>query len=244
LGQEVAKIAGLENFYKNENILTTLKSIFKYNWKPNMKELENGARLYAVNEEAGTVECTWPLGGRPEVPFPYADELFFGSEYQFATHLIMEDLVDFGLIVAKSVRDRFDGWGRNPWDEFECGHHYARSMASYGLLIALSGFEFDKGEGLIGFSPVINQKDFKCFWSMDKVWGIYSQNENESEIEVLFGEIELRKIRLTMFKSLQNLKLNHNGKILELKVDENGDITLENSIILKKNEKLVISKVL
>lgn len=244
LGQEVAKIAGLENFYKDENILTTLKSIFKYNWMPNMKELENGARLYAVNEEAGTVECTWPLGGRPEVPFPYADELFFGSEYQFATHLIMEDLVEFGLIVAKSVRDRFDGWGRNPWDEFECGHHYARSMASYGLLIALSGFEFDKGAGLIGFSPVINQKDFKCFWSMDNVWGIYSQNENKSEIEVLFGEIELRKIKLTMFKSLQNLKLNHNGKILELKVDENGDITLENPIILKKNENLVISLVL
>src|SRR5690606_27376078 len=42
--------------------------------------------------------------------------------------------------VVKAVRDRHDGRKRNPWNEAEFGHHYARSMSSWSLLTALSGF--------------------------------------------------------------------------------------------------------
>ncbi len=31
----------------------------------------------------------------------------------------------------RAIRDRYDGARRNPFDEAECGHHYARAMASW-----------------------------------------------------------------------------------------------------------------
>ena len=61
----------------------------------------------------------------------------------------------------------FYGWEgcacNNPWNEIECGSNYARSMSSYSLLLSLSGFEYDMAKGYVGFSPKINEKNFKCF---------------------------------------------------------------------------------
>jgi len=242
VGQQLARITGLDNFLNPAHIVTTLKSIFKYNWKPNMKEHENGARLYAVNDEAATVICTWPKGGRPEVPFTYADEVMNGFEYQFGVHCILEGLLEEGLTVIKSIRDRYDGYGRNPWDEFECGHHYARSMASYGALIALSGFEFDKGRGYIGFSPVINQNDFRTFWSLNGVWGLYSQNEKEICIEVLYGNIYLKQLRISQFAKNQNIELILPNKELFVNFDEYGQLMLPEALNLEKNQKIFLRK--
>jgi len=242
IGQQLARITGLENFLDPANIVTTLKSIFKYNWKLNMREHENGARLYAVNDEAATVICTWPKGGRPEIPFTYADEVMNGFEYQFGIHCILEGLLEEGLIVIKSIRDRYDGYGRNPWDEFECGHHYARSMASYGALIALSGFVFDKGQGYIGFSPVINQNDFRTFWSLNGVWGLYSQNEKEICIEVLYGNIYLQQLRISQFAKNQNVELILPSKEFFVNFDEYGQLMLPEAIELEKNQKILLRK--
>ena len=242
IGQQLARIAGLENFLKTEYIKTALKSIFKYNWRPNMKEHENGARLYAVNDESATIICTWPKGGRPENPFFYADEVMNGFEYQFGVHCILEGLLEEGLTVIKSIRDRYDGYGRNPWDEFECGHYYARSMASYGLLIALSGFEFDKGEGFLGFNPVVNQNSFKTFWSLDKVWGIYSQTSDMAYIEILFGNITLQGLKLPHFSNLKNINLITPERQYNINIEENGFIYLPDKIKLEKNQKLILKK--
>jgi hypothetical protein len=35
------------------------------------------------------------------------------------------------------VRDRYDGRKRNPFDEAECGHHYARALAAWTVLKAM-----------------------------------------------------------------------------------------------------------
>lgn len=91
-----------------------------------------------------------------------------------ATHLIYEEYVDEALSMVKAIRDRYDGYKRNPFNEVECGHHYARSMASCGLLIALSGFKYDMVEGKISFDPKINSDNFSCFFSTGKGWRIYS----------------------------------------------------------------------
>ena len=80
------------------------------------------------------------------LPFVYADEVWTGIEYQVAAHLIYEGCVEEGLEIVEAVRDRHDGVRRNPWDEVECGHHYARSMASWALLLALSGFHYDAAD--------------------------------------------------------------------------------------------------
>jgi len=242
VGQQLVRITGLENFLNPKNIKTTLRSIFKYNWRLNMLEHENGARLYAVNDEAATVICTWPKNGRPKIPFPYADEVMNGFEYQFGIHCILEGLLKEGLTVIKSIRDRFDGYGRNPWDEFECGHHYARSMASYGALIALSGFEFDKGKSFLGFSPVINQNNFKTFWALDEAWGTYSQSEATATIDVLFGSITLQQLKISLFINCQNVKLITPTEQYIVKFDEKGILFLPEKLKLKKNQKVILKK--
>jgi uncharacterized protein (DUF608 family) len=244
VGQQIASIAGLGTFLNQDHVKTALQSIFKYNWKPNMKEHENGARLYAVNDEAATIICTWPKGGRPEIMFPYADEVMNGFEYQFAVHCIIEGLLEEGLCAARSIRDRYDGWGRNPWDEFECGHHYARSMASYGLLIALSGFEYDKGRGLLGFNPRVHQEGFSCFWSLDGVWGTYHQDlaAGNCTIEVLHGSITLRELKLAWLANAKEAKVTADGTVQSVGGDPEGKLILQEAIHLGKDRVLTIQK--
>ncbi len=240
LGQQLARIAGLPNFLNQKNVRSALLSIFNHNWLPNMREHENGARLYAVNDEAAVVLATWPYGGRPEIPFPYADEVMNGFEYQFGAHCIMEGLIEEGLTVCKSIRDRYDGWGRNPWNEFECGHHYARSMAAYGYLIALSGFKFDKGKGILGFDPKIRKENFTTFWALDGVWGIYSQKGTAVELEILYGSITLKSLNLPVLSGKVDLTLKTSEKTMIVSCNDESIVELKDTIELKEGEILSI----
>jgi hypothetical protein len=97
------------------------------------------------------------------------------------------------LTIVKAVRDRHDGIRRNPFNEAECGHHYARSMASWALLTSLSGFSYDMTKNKIGFSPAVNGSDFSCFFSTGRQWGIYRRKKNKSGkisqgLEILYGD--------------------------------------------------------
>ena len=138
--------------------------------------------------------CTWPHGGRPKFPFPYCDEVWTGVEYQVATLMIYEGLQSEAEELIRTVRSRYDGHKRNPWNEVECGHHYARSLASWGLLIAASGYTYNLQEGWISFRPIMD--DFKCFFSTAKSWGIYEskrmdENTLDEKITILFGSRDL-----------------------------------------------------
>ena len=84
---------------------------------------------------------------------PYAQETMHGMEYAFGQMLMQYGMLDEGVRVTAAVRDRYDGAKRNPWNEIECGSNYARSMASWGAVIILSGFTFDAVRGHIGFRP-------------------------------------------------------------------------------------------
>lgn len=175
IGQWYATMLGLGYLYKRANVRKALLSIFKHNWRKDLHDHPALFRLYAFGREAGLIVCTWPDGGRPGYPSMYADEVWCGVEYQVASHMMYEGFVDEGLSIVKGVRDRHRGDRRNPWDEFECGHHYARSMASWGLLLALSGFSCNVARGRMGFAPRIFEEDFRTFWSTGSAWGVYSQ---------------------------------------------------------------------
>ena len=54
---------------------------------------------------------------------------------------------------SKTSGARFDGERRNPWDEPECGHHYARAMSAWSPLVALSGFGFLAVDGAVTVRP-------------------------------------------------------------------------------------------
>lgn len=145
-------------------------------------------------DEGGLVLCSWPRGGRPRQPFVYSDEVWTGIEAQVAVHLIYEGMTEEALDIVRGVRSRYDGVFRNPFDEAECGFHYVRSMASWGLLIALSGYQCDLNRRAISFSPAISEEDFQCFYSNGESWGIYRQwkrgEEIFWEITPLYGQLE------------------------------------------------------
>ena len=179
LGQLHASLLGLGDLLPAEHVKTALKSIYQHNFMRDFSEHANCQRVYALNDEAGLLLCSWPHGGRPRLPFPYADEVWTGIEYQVAAHLIYEGWVEEGLEIVEALRARHDGIRRNPWNEVECGNHYARSMASWALLLALSGMRIDAETGASTFTPSDNlladKEPFSVFWSDGREWGVYSQ---------------------------------------------------------------------
>jgi len=196
IGQWYAHMLGLGYLFDEQHVRRAMKSVFRHNFKPTLVEHANTHRVYAVGDEAGLLLCTWPHGRRETNPFIYAHEVWPGIEYQVAAHLIYEGLIDEGLAVVKAVRDRHDGAHRNPWNEVECGNHYARSMASWSLIPALSGFQYSAPDGAMAFAPRINRKNFRTFFSTGGAWGQYSQKltarGGSSEIAVVGGKLSLR----------------------------------------------------
>ena len=171
LGQYLAHVGGLGYILDPGRVDRAMKSVFDYNFKPDLSDFENVQRVYGLSDEAGLVLCAWPRGDKPLIPFVYSDEIWTGVEFQAAASMIYSGLVDEGLQVTRAVRDRHDGLKRNPWADHESGVHYARAMSSWAVLLALSGFEYDGIEHQMGFTPRVQPDDFRTFWSCGSGWG-------------------------------------------------------------------------
>jgi len=134
LGAWIARMCGLGDPLDPQKIESHVVSVHKYNLKKNLSDHANPQRpAYALGNERGLL-CTWPKGGKLSLPFVYSDEVWTGIEYQVASHLMLMGQVEKGLDIVRTCRDRYDGRIRNPFNEYECGHWYARAMSSYGLL--------------------------------------------------------------------------------------------------------------
>lgn len=200
LGAWMAKVLDLDPGCSSERMHKTLQSIYRYNFRNNFYDHPNTQRIYALNDERGLLLCSWPKGGRPALPFPYSDEVWTGIEFQVAAHMIYEGLIEEGLAIVKGVADRYDGVRRNPWNEIECGNHYARALASWSVLTALSGYRYSAKERSMNFGPLLNADNFKCFFAAGSGWGAYSQRAQGSSLaarlEVHYGEVPLRYLKL------------------------------------------------
>ncbi len=198
LGQWHANLCGLGNIFDPRQRKQALRTIFKHNYRRSFRGFANPCRIFSVYDEAGVLICDWPdPAKKPAVPVPYSEETMYGFEYAAAALMIQEGLVKEGLRIVETGRQRFDGERRNPWNEAECGANYARSMASYSLLNALSGFEFDATQGMIGFSPAVESPSFTSFWSLDAAWGTVHFAKNSIVLKVLYGRLILREFRST-----------------------------------------------
>jgi non-lysosomal glucosylceramidase len=199
LGQLHAHVLGLGPLLPEDHIRKASKSIFDYNFRVGFEDHVNCQRTYVLNGESGLLLCTWPHGGRPVLPFVYSDEVWTGIEYHVAAELIYDGSLDAGLQIINAVHERHDGIRRNPWDEVECGHHYARSMSSWMVLLALSGQHGDLGQGELSFNPNTDASTdpdhFQCFWSNGRAWGRYEQRRSTDgtwtpQIDVLGGSLD------------------------------------------------------
>lgn len=196
LGQWHANLCGLGDIFDPVQRKTALQHIFANNFKPSLRELANVWRVFALNDEAGTIICDYPADRvKPDIPIAYAQECMTGFEYAFAGLLVSEGFVREGLTVIRAIRDRYDGRKRNPFNEIECGSHYARSLASFALLPIFSGFTYDCPNQQIGFAPVL-PGDFRCFWAVGSGWGDFQRKEKTCRIQLKGGSIHLASVHL------------------------------------------------
>ena len=135
VGQQMAHLWDLGDLAEPAHLRKTCESILRWNWKGDFSDHFNNDRVYCAGHEAGLLMASWPKG-RLKVPFPYFAEVMTGFEYVAATEMIFQGMEADALRVIKAIRDRHDGLKRNPYSEPECGHNYARSMASWNCLLA------------------------------------------------------------------------------------------------------------
>jgi len=185
-------VGGLVDPHKVENHLL---AVHRYNLKKDFTEHVNTRRPYfACGDEAGVVCCSWPRGGRPSLAMIYSDEVWTGVEYQVASHLIALGKTEEGLEIVRGCRSRYDGRVRNPFDEIEAGHWYARAMSSYALLQAFSGARFDAVEKVLYLKPAI-KGDFRCFLSTATGFGTVGVKNGKPFVEVVSGKIPYKEIK-------------------------------------------------
>jgi hypothetical protein len=146
--------------------------------------------VFADGDDVGLLVCTWPHGGRPAVPTRYADEVWTGSEYQVAAHCCREGMHDEGRAVLGAVWARYDGRRRNPFNEVECGDHYARSLAGWSVLQALAGFSYDSPAGAYTF----RRPDTALPFLASSGWGLWSQEGDQLVMACTGGQLDLRRL--------------------------------------------------
>jgi hypothetical protein len=193
LGAWIGRMCGMDDFIDPEKITSHLLAVHKYNLKKNLNEHANPQRPnYALGNEGGLLLCTWPRGGKLSLPFVYSDEVWTGIEYQVASHLMLMGKVKEGLEIVRVCRDRYDGRVRNPFNEYECGHWYARAMSSYGMLQALTGIKYDAVDKTLYIDSKIG--DFNSFISTSTGFGNVSLKGEKPTLNVVYGNIHVAKI--------------------------------------------------
>jgi uncharacterized protein (DUF608 family) len=203
-GQGWAHQVGLGYLYPRDNVRSALQAIWKYCWAPDVgpqNDAHAPERWFAYPGEAGLFTCTWPtsrhLGPRST---RYRDEIWTGIEYQVAGHMAWEGMTTEALAVCRAVHERYHPARHNPWNEIECGDHYARALASWGVLTGLAGFECDGPAAHIGFAPRITPEDFRCAFTAAEGWGTFRQTRDAGsqtcELDVRWGRVRARTVTL------------------------------------------------
>ncbi len=192
LGGWIARMCGLEDPVDAAKTKSHLMAVHKYNLKKDLSDHANPQRpAYALGNEGGLLLCTWPKGGKLSLPFVYSDEVWTGIEYQVASHLMLMGHVEEGLEIIRECRDRYDGRIRNPFNEYECGHWYARAMSSYGCLQGLTGVRYDAVDQTLFVDSKIG--DFTSFISAKSGFGTVSLKKGRPSVNIVYGTIPFKK---------------------------------------------------
>jgi non-lysosomal glucosylceramidase len=216
-GQSWAWQVGLGRILPQDKTVSALKALWKYNFAPDIgpwREVYKPGRWYAMPGEAGLIMCTWPKGGyeksRGKVNpgfAAYLNECMNGFEYQVAGHMIWEGLVEEGLAITRAIHDRYGASRRNPWNEVECGDHYARSMASYGVFLAACGFEHHGPSGYLAFAPRISPDNFRAAFTTAEGWGTFEQKRDAQgqtdTIRLRHGRLRLKRLHFDVSDAMK-----------------------------------------
>jgi hypothetical protein len=256
MGQSWAYQVGLGQILDNKKVRSALNALWKYNFTTDVGpyiETHIGGRPYALPGEGGMIvntnpkneakpygeDVTWQMG--------YFHECQSGYEYEVASHLIAEGMTDEGLILVRSIHDRYHAAKRNPYNEIECSDHYARAMASYGSFITACGFEYHGPKGYMRFAPKWNVDNFKAPFTAAEGWGSYTQRQSgntmECGLEPKYGQVQLSSFSVDMpkGKKAKKVTVSLGGQTVSAKWEQKGDkmlISLQNRVTVKTGERL------
>jgi len=192
VGEVCARIAGLGPVFDPAHARSALASIGRLNYIADFGDWVNHVRSYAVHGERGHIMVSYP-DGLPEHPAPYWCETWTGAQYVYAAGLAQHGQPALADDVVAAVRERFAGGRRNPFDEAECGHHYARALASWGLIVALTGFGYDGRAGVMTFAEAAQPA--RWFWSTGSAYGLLHQSPGgTATLEVMGGSVRVDRV--------------------------------------------------
>jgi hypothetical protein len=246
IGQYLADIAGLGPLLDPVKIRKTLESIHKYNYRRSLFDHDSVQRIYALNDEPALLICDYGKGTRPKIPFPYYAEAWTGIEYLVATQFIYAGMLREGVQTIEDVRLRFDGERRNPWDEPECGHHYARALSAWSSVVAYTGFHYHGADQAVTLMPKVTTQKFTSFWSAGSGWGVFSvihENGRErTELAVTEGALPLQSVRLGQTAAgASSVVLDGKSRTHQVRKESDGvTLVLDEAVVIAAGKKVVI----
>jgi uncharacterized protein (DUF608 family) len=206
VGQFLAHICGLGYLAKQDHIRKTLETIYQSNYRNGFFSEFNHMRNYVLGEEKALVMASYPRGDRPKRPFPYFNEVMTGFEYVAAIGMIYEGMNEEAVECIANIRERYDGAKRSPFNEAECGHHYARAMASWGAILAWTGQQYDGRQGDLKFSRSSNKP---IPWFTGGAYGTCSLDGEKVMIHVKEGVLRLASVEII---GITHRKLTNSGQ--------------------------------
>ena len=255
-GQSWAYQVGLGRILDKEKTRAALKSLWNYNFTPDVGpyiEEHTGGRPYALAGDGGLIMNTnpkseaKPFGDNETWQLGYFHECMTGFEHQVAAHMMAEGMVDEALVITRMIHDRYHAAKRNPFNEIECSDHYARAMASYGTFITACGFEYHGPKGYIRFAPKLSPENFKAPFVTAQGWGTYQQEKQDTALkasyQVKYGSLRLKSLSFEADPKASHATLTVGGKSLPFhfsNVNGQASIHLNNEVTLIKSQVLKI----
>ncbi|HLK55843.1 MAG TPA: GH116 family glycosyl hydrolase, partial [Chthonomonadaceae bacterium] len=257
MGQAWAHQVGLPRIAPEPETLSALRSLWKYNFTPDVgplreKSVIRGGRWYAMPGEGGMVVTTFPHGGadratgRGGFAF-YFNEVWTGQEHQVAAHMLWEGEVEKGLAVTRMLHDRHHALRRNPYNEVECSDHYTRAMSSYGTFLAACGYEYHGPKGHLGFAPRLSPENFQAAFTAAEGWGTFAQKRTgdtqHQSLTIHWGQVRLRSLSFALpdGKTARTVQVTHDGNKVASTFTQQGTLlllTLPSDLLLKTNQRL------
>jgi non-lysosomal glucosylceramidase len=230
---------GLGDILAPDKVRTALRSLWQYNFTPDVgpyRKAYKPGRWYAMAGEAGLLMCTWPKGETQRIKESfdfYFNECMTGFEYQVAWHMIASGMVMEGLAITRAIHDRYHPSRRNPWNEVECGDHYARAMASYGVFLTACGYDYHGPQGRLAFAPKLHPEKFQAAFTTAEGWGSYRQainarGEFTATVALKWGKLALRTLQIEPPPGF------HPGKIELTDLAAQGACGLENQRLVAR----------
>lgn len=259
-GQSWGLQLGLPRILPGNETKSALQALWKYNFSPDAGAYftaHKEGRCFVSAGDAGLIVCTFPRpdwdytkasGGGANHGFAYYfNETWTGNEYQVAGHMLWEGMALEGMAIVRAIHERYHPRKRNPWDEIECGGHYARAMASHGTYIGACGYEYHGPRGHLGFAPRLTPEKFRAAFTTAEGWGTYSQSVAAgaltAAIELKWGQLKLVTLALNAAQvpAASKVRVRVAGQKIDAEVSADGDkriVRLARQVVLKPGQLL------